>query len=95
MTEIPPLVLLDPTINMSLGDVMNKFKETPLIGVTSVKHSSNYLFFLALVSNGDDVYHLMKFKAEAVIKYKGGIGQISLIYLTNIKFSVLKEFNFN
>lgn len=95
MTRISPLTLLNPAINISLAELLNKFKETPLIGVTKVHHSSNYLFFTAVVSKDDKVYQMIQFKANAVIKYNSAVGAISLIYLTNLKGSVLEEFDLN
>jgi hypothetical protein len=91
MNKIPPLTLLNPAINISLGDILNSFKDTPLIGITNVVHSSNNIYFTAVVYKQENVYQILRFKAGAVIKYNASVGQISLIYLTNLKGSVVKE----
>lgn len=91
MNKISPLTLLNPAINISLGDILNRFKDTPLIGITNVVHSSNNIYFTAIVYKKDNVYQTLRFKAEAVIKYDASVGKISLIYLTNLKGSVVKE----
>jgi hypothetical protein len=95
MNKISPLTLLNPAINISLSDILTNFKDTPLIGITKVLHSSNHLYFIAVVSKEENVYQILQFKANAVIKYNSSIGEISLIYLTNVKGSIIKEFLLN
>ena len=92
MNKISPLVLLDPAINISLKDILNKFKDTPLIGVTNAHHSANYLYFTAVVCKHENVYQVLQCRANAVIKYDSSIGEISLIYLTNVRGKIIREY---